>query len=95
MNVRSLGKSGDPHGKRHEGDNPDGGAGAVLPNRMKRARGIGLWAAAVLAPAMTGSIGTGIAPPAYFGIAERFSAFAAVGFNAASGAYPFRDFRRM
>ena len=36
-----------------------------------------------------GSVGTGIVPPEYFGVVERFSVFAAVGFNAVLGWYLF------
>ena len=38
-----------------------------------------------------GAIGTGVAPPQYFGIVERFSVFAAVGFTAIAGLYLFSD----
>lgn len=61
----------------------------------KATRGIGLWAAAALVLMMVGSIGTGILPPQYFGIAERFSVFAAVGFNAVLGMYLFHGFKGM
>jgi hypothetical protein len=40
-----------------------------------------------------GSIGTGVVPPQYFGIVERFSVFAAVGFNAVLGWYLFHGFK--
>ena len=63
--------------------------------REKSVRGIGLWAAVALALMMVGSIGTGIVPPEYFGIAERFSVFAAVGFNAVLGCYLFNGFKGM
>ena len=62
--------------------------------REKTVRGIGLWAAVVLALMMVGSIGTGLVPPQYFGIVERFSVFAAVGFNAVLGMYLFQDFKK-
>ena len=55
-------------------------------------RGIGSWAAAALAMMMIGAIGQGAVPPQYFGIVERFSVFAAVGFNAVLGIYLFRNF---
>ena len=61
--------------------------------REKTVRGIGLWAAAALAMMMVGSVGTGIVPVQYFGIAERFSVFAAVGFNAVLGAHLLRGFK--
>ena len=55
-------------------------------------RGIGIWAAVALAMMMTGAVGQAVVPPQYFGIVERFSVFAAVGFNAICGIYLFRDF---
>lgn len=55
-------------------------------------RGIGLWAGVALLMMMTGAIGQGTVPPQYFGIVERFSVFAAVGFNAVCGIYLFRGF---
>ena len=61
--------------------------------REKIMRGIGLWAAVALVLMMVGSIGTGIVPPQYFGIVERFSVFAAVGFNAVLGMYLFHGFK--
>ena len=62
---------------------------------MKKAvRGTGLWAAAAFAMMLVGSIGTGIVTPEYFGIVERFSVFAAVGFNAVLGMYLFNGFKR-
>ena len=54
-------------------------------------RGIEIWAAIALAM-MIGAIGQGAVPPQYFGIVERFSVFAAVGFNAICGIYLFRGF---
>ena len=61
--------------------------------RRKGVRGIGIWAAAALGMMLIGSVGTGVAPPQYFGIVERFSVFAAVGFNAVLGLYLFGGFR--
>lgn len=60
--------------------------------RKGRIRGIGIWAAAALIMMMIGAIGQGAVPPQYFGIVERFSVFAAVGFNAVLGIYLFRNF---
>ncbi|MDO5326567.1 MAG: hypothetical protein Q4G00_07565 [Clostridia bacterium] len=57
--------------------------------REKTVRGIGQWAAAALAMMLVG----GIVPPQYFGIVERFSVFAAVGFNAVLGMYLFHGFK--
>ena len=55
-------------------------------------RGIGIWAAVALIMMMVGAIGKSAVPPQYFGIVERFSVFAAVGFNAVCGIYLFRGF---
>ena len=60
--------------------------------RNAEVRGIGTYATIALAMMMIGSIGTGIAPPQVFGIVERFSVFAAVGFNAVLGLYLFNGF---
>ena len=56
-------------------------------------RGVGVWAAIALGMMLIGSVGTGAAPARYFGIVERFSVFAAVGFNAVLGLYLFGGFR--
>jgi hypothetical protein len=61
--------------------------------RDKRTRGIAVWAAVALGMMLVGSIGTGIVPTQYFGIVERFSVFAAVGFNAVLGWYLFNGFQ--
>ena len=63
--------------------------------RDRRVRSIAVWAAAALAMMLVGSIGTGVVPPKYFGIVERFSVFAAVGFNAVLGVYLFHGFKGM
>jgi len=55
-------------------------------------RGIGIWAAVALHMMLIGAIGQKAVPPQYFGIVERFSVFAAVGFNAVCGIYLFRGF---
>ncbi len=60
--------------------------------RSNGIRGIGIWAAVALAMMMVGAIGQGVVPPQYFGIVERFSVFAAVGFNAICGICLFRGF---
>ena len=54
--------------------------------------GIGIWAAVALLMMMVGAIGQGAVPPEYFGIVERFSVFAAVGFIAVCGIYLFIGF---
>ena len=61
--------------------------------RDRRVKSIGVWTGTALLMMMAGSIGTGIVPPEYFGIAERFSVFAAVGFNAVLGWYLFQGFK--
>ena len=55
-------------------------------------RGVGVWAAIALCMMMAGSILTGALPSEYFGIAERFSVFAAVGYTAVLGWYLFQGF---
>lgn len=55
-------------------------------------RGIGIWAAVALVMMMVGAVGKGAVPHQYFGIVERFSVFAAVGFNVVRGWYLFRGF---
>ena len=60
--------------------------------RKEGIRGIGIWAAVALIMMMIGAIGKGVVPPRYFGIVERCSVFAAVGFNAVCGMYLFRGF---
>ena len=57
------------------------------------ARGIAIWAAVALAMMMVGAIGQGAVPPQFFGIVERFSVFAAVGFTAVLGWYLFGGFK--
>jgi len=56
-------------------------------------RSIAVWATIALAMMFSGAIGTGLAPKAYFGIVERLSVFAAVGFQAVLGLYLFNGFR--
>ena len=63
--------------------------------RDRRVRGIAVWAAVAFAMMLVGSIGTGVMPPEYFGIVERFSVFVAVGFNAVLGCYLFNGFKGM
>ena len=55
-------------------------------------RGIGIGAAVALLMMMVGAVGMKAVPPEYFGIVERFSVFAAVGFNAVRGIYLFGGF---
>ena len=65
----------------------------VAGHRDRRVRGIAAWAAVALGMMLVGSIGTGVVPPQYFGVVERFSVFAAVGFNAVLGWHLFHGFK--
>ena len=56
-------------------------------------KGIGIWAAIALAMMFVGAIGKSAVSPDYFGIVERFSVFAAVGFNAVLGVYLLNGFK--
>lgn len=60
--------------------------------REKKYRGIAKWATLALLLMMTGAIGTNIVPKDFFGIPERFSVFAATGFNAVLGIYLLKNF---
>lgn len=60
--------------------------------RDKKYRSLALWATAALALMLMGAVGTNVVPPEFFGIPERFSVFAATGFNAVLGIYLFRGF---
>ncbi len=61
--------------------------------RDPKYRSLALWATAALLLMMLGAIGTNVVSQAYFGIPERFSVFAATGFNAVLGVYLFRGFK--
>ncbi|MDC7288858.1 DUF998 domain-containing protein [Blautia schinkii] len=61
--------------------------------RDKQYKSLAIWATVTLLLMFAGAIGVGIVPKEYFGIAERFSLFAATGFNAVLGIYLFRGFR--
>ena len=54
-------------------------------------RRLGVWAAVALAMMMVGAIGQGLVPSSLFGVVERFSVFAAVGFDAVLGFWLFRQ----
>ncbi len=60
--------------------------------RKSGVKGIGIWAAIAFVMMLVGAAGQGMVPPQYFGIVERFSVFAAVGFNAVLGLYLFNGF---
>ena len=61
----------------------------VAGAKSKSCRSYGVCAAAALAMMLVGAIGMKIVPAAYFGVVERFSVFAATGFNAALGVHLF------
>jgi hypothetical protein len=60
--------------------------------RNKEVRGVGIFAAVFFAMMLMGPIGMQAFPPQYFGIAERFSIYSAIGFNAVLGIYLFNGF---
>ena len=66
----------------------------IAGRKDQKTKGIGLWAMIALGMMFIGAIGTNIAPARYFGIVERFSVFAAVGFTAILGLYLFNCFGR-
>lgn len=55
-------------------------------------RSLAIWATAALLLMVAGAVGTNVVPKEFFGIPERFSVFAAAGFNAVLGIYLFRGF---
>jgi hypothetical membrane protein len=61
--------------------------------RDRRYRYLAVWASTALLLMFMGAIGVGVVPVEYFGVAERFSVFAATGFNAVLGVCLFRGFR--
>lgn len=61
--------------------------------RDRRWRYLAIGAAVALAMMFAGAIGSAVVPKAYFGIAEKFSVFAAVGFTAFLGLCLFRGFK--
>jgi len=58
--------------------------------RDKSMRALGACAALALAMMFVGAIDTGVVPHEFFGVVERFSVFAAVGFTASLGIFLFR-----
>lgn len=60
--------------------------------RARPYRPLAVWASLALALMLAGAIGINVVPPGYFGIPERFSVFAATGFNAVLGVYLLRGF---
>ena len=61
----------------------------VAGAKDKCCRSYGICAAVALAMMLVGAIGMKIVPAEYFGVVERFSVFAATGFNAALGIHLF------
>lgn len=57
--------------------------------KSRTCRSYGICAAAALAMMLVGAIGMKLVPAGYFGVVERFSVFAATGFNAALGIHLF------
>lgn len=57
----------------------------VASIKKKEYRSYGIWAGIALTMMLVGALGANLAPAEYFGIVERFSVFAAVGFNAVLG----------
>lgn len=57
--------------------------------KSKDCRSYGVCAGVALAMMLVGALGMKIVPAAYFGVVERFSVFAATGFNAALGIHLF------
>lgn len=60
--------------------------------REKQYRSLAIWATIALFLMFAGAIGTNIVPRKFFGIPERFSVFAATGFNGVLGLYLFCGF---
>ena len=61
----------------------------VAGAKSKSCRSYGMCAAVALVMMLVGAMGMKIVPAAYFGVVERFSVFAATGFNAALGIHLF------
>lgn len=63
--------------------------------KERKYRSLAIFATIALCAMFIGAIGTGTLPTAYFGVAERFSVFAAAGFTAVLGYDLFLGFDRM
>lgn len=61
--------------------------------KRKEVRSIGIWAALFFAMLLMGPIGMASFPAGYFGIGERFSIYATIGFEAVLGLYLFNGFK--
>mgnify|MGYP002625501346 CR=1 FL=1 len=62
--------------------------------KSRACRSYGVCAAVALGMMLVGAVGMKLVPPQYFGVVERFSVFAATGFNAALGIHLFREIGR-
>ena len=62
--------------------------------RNKNYRSLAIWATIALLMMFAGAIGTNVVPHQFFGIVERFSVFAATGFNAVLGVYLYLGFKK-
>lgn len=62
--------------------------------RNRQYRSLAVWATIALLLMFAGAIGTNIVPREFFGIPERFSVFAATGFNAVLGFYLYCGFEK-
>ena len=62
--------------------------------RQRACPALGGWALAALGLMIAGAVGTGVVPRAYFGIPERFSVFASVGFTAVLGVFERRGWEK-
>lgn len=62
--------------------------------RDKKYRSLGICAMVAFLLMLAGAVGTSVVPHEYFGIPERFSVFAATGFNAVLGIYLFYGFEK-
>lgn len=58
-------------------------------------RTLAVWATIALLLMFAGALGTNIVPKEFFGIPERFSVFAATGFNAVLGIYLYYGFEKI
>jgi hypothetical membrane protein len=59
---------------------------------QRQCQSLGFWAGAALFLMILGALSVNLFPSAYFGLTERFSTFAAVGFNAVLGIYLYNGF---
>ncbi len=62
----------------------------IIGSRKGEQKALGVWAIICLVAMFGGAIGTGVLPKEVFGIAERFSTFSVVIYNAVLGYYLFR-----